>query len=71
MIKKTLLLMMLLGVFASCNHIDNKVLPSYTVRIDLRAYAALKHAMAIYRKRRALSPSYFGKKRSRTPIHSP
>ena len=29
---------MLLGVFASCNHIDNKVLPSYTVRIDLGTY---------------------------------
>ena len=38
MIKKTLLLIMLLGVFASCNHIDNKVLPSYTVRIDLGTY---------------------------------
>lgn len=38
MIKKTLLLIMLLGAFASCNHIDNKVLPSYTVRIDLGTY---------------------------------
>ncbi|MCQ2290422.1 MAG: hypothetical protein MJZ63_04000 [Muribaculaceae bacterium] len=38
MLKKILLITMLLGVLASCNHVDNKVIPSYTVRLDLGTY---------------------------------
>lgn len=33
-----LVALILLGVGASCNRIDNKVIPSYTVRLDLGTY---------------------------------
>lgn len=36
--KKLFLIAVLLATLASCNHIDNKVIPTYTVRIDLGTY---------------------------------
>ena len=73
MIKKTLLLIMLLGVLASCNHIDNKVLPSYTVRIDLGTYGVWNTYgvtgvgdYRIFSRNKQLQPIFHT-----TPTHSP
>lgn len=35
----TLIALLLLAVCASCDHIDNKTIPGFTVRIDLGSYA--------------------------------